>query len=500
MKTRRLVLLALAMILFVVGALMLQRLHAFLLTNKGIYLSLRGEHHEAEGLLGYVVSSYPTDKRARRALARVELNLGHYGQAELLLSGLERDAERLVGEALCYFQTDREERAVEALREAKLHKRDLELANLELLVEHGADVLGQAAVPTVFLNVCSTHLPPAFEMFFLSLQGRAAWQKGAWVTALDRLSRAIERGDRNARTRRMAVVLAAVMKDFSRAQFYADSAGLRRIDWKAFDRDLSDAEERLSTSTIALPVSDQRERWRVAFHAARVWSLLARAAESRETAPLETAYEHSLTLLQEAPRDVSYLLLAAQAAEAAERPQEAYQLLAEWSRQRNTYAVRLRMADLAGEDLGDVIEEFAQLPHVLASFGIADMQSTGGVVRRNVLAFYETGRCGTMLDVPEDGWYYAVLTARGDRAFGLSPLVNLHIDGLKRDEIYVAHENWDSYAVRVYLTRGTHNIELEYANNSERLPSKEEDRNFYALNLMITRDEGSNDGTQAQHN
>lgn len=499
MKTRRLVLLILVMLLLVGGALTLQRVYAFLLTNKAIYLTLRGHHHEAEALLDYVVSSYPTDKRARRALAMVELNLGNYGLAELLLSGLERDAERLVGEALCYFQMDREVRAAEVLREAELRPGDLS-PELEFLVKYGPDALRGGDVPNMFLDVRPSHLPRAHKMFLLSLQGRAAWQKGKLVTALDRLRRALEQEDRNARSRRLAIILAAVMKDFSRAHFYADTAGTRRIDWEALDQELAEAEERFSTSTIALPVSDQKERWRVALQGARVWSLITRATDSRATCPLQTAYELSRTLLQEAPRDVSYLLLAARAAEAAEKPAEAYQLLAEWSRQRKTYAVRLRMADLAGEELEDVIEEFAQLPQVVASFGIGDMQSTGGVVRRDVLAFYESGRCGMRVEVPEAGRYFAVLTARGDRAFGLSPLVNLHVDGLKREEIYVAHEGWDSYAVKLYLTRGVHNIELEYANNSERLPSKEEDRNFYVINLMITRDEGSDDGSDAQHN
>ena len=119
-------------VVLVVALLALQRMHYFLMTNKGIYLALQGNYHDAEAQLDYVVTAQPENMRARRALAQVELDLGNYGVAQSIYHGLEKDVQKLVGEAICYYETDREDLAAEMLAQA----REEAAAPLGVLVAH----------------------------------------------------------------------------------------------------------------------------------------------------------------------------------------------------------------------------------------------------------------------------------------------------------------------------------------------------------------------------
>jgi hypothetical protein len=481
-------------VVLVVALLALQRMQYFLMTNKGIYLALQGNYHDAEAQLDYVVTARPENMRARHALAQVELDLGNYGVAQSIYHGLAKDTQKLLGEAICYYETDREDLAAEMLAQAREEAAAHKNEPARELVEWAPEILRGQKAPTEFLNLNVEALPRAQRMFALSLQSRVATVLGKLRTALRTASEAIELGDRNSRSRRLAIILAAAAKDFTRAQYFADTAGQHKIDWDAVKAEIRLADEHVSTRSIALPATDLLELRRLALRGARAWALRAQAGDTMETAPLIHARALAASLLRDAPLDVSYLLLAAQIAEEAGDPAEAYRLLCAWSKGRESYAVRLRSAELAGEPLEAALEEFADVPTLVAMIGTDDLVLTGGSLRRGVAAFYEAGMCGARVEVPDNGEYFIVLTARGDRAFGLSPLVACRVDGKKLCDIYIAQENWASYPVAVNLTAGTHWLELEYVNNSERLPSDDEDRNFYLSNIIVTRNEGSERG------
>lgn len=472
----------------------IRRFHFTLITNKAIYLALHGKHHEAQGLLEYVVGQSPDNKRARRALADVELDLGNYTQAELLLVGLPVSMEMALARAICYYETDREQLALESLQLAETAPDKTGDRVLQKLIAGSRSVLN-GETPTGDFPVSNVEdQPRARQRFFLSLQSRAAARTGKIALAQKLATKAISLGDRNTAARRLAVITCAALLDFPKARYYADISPRGRFQWNDVLADLKDLEDRITTKTIAPRVTTAIEKRRIMLKGAKGWVLAQVALDDKFASAGLEALELSTVAMRDVPCEVQYLLLTATILELIGKPDGAYTLLREWLRQRDSYAVRLRLATLEGETPAGAAEGFEDSPNLVAKLTANDFMTTGGILKKGMLAFYQSGLCGSQFSVATDGEYYLVLTARGDRAFGLSPLISIRIDGDKLDDAYIAREDWDIYSFPVYLTAGSHTVELEYVNNSERLPSSEEDRNFYLANVMITRAEGSQSG------
>lgn len=477
--------------------MLLRDLQFFLLTNKARFLAHRGQLHEALGLLEYVVNSRPENDRARQTMAQVNLDARNYAEAERLFLGLLNRPEVVLGRAICYYETDREDLAYQTIVASKLTQQPQ--ASSEPLIDvlqNAQAILAGEAGSSDFLQRSVEDLSPAQQMFVRSLQARAALSRGRFEEALSFVQRSLARGDRNSAARRLAVMLSAATLDFTKASYYADTAVHPPIDWNAVLVQLKSIEDNLSTRTIAIPMATLITKRGVASRAARAWAL-AKAAEAGSTSTLE----ESLGLVDQACRDwplePRLELLRAEILESMGRPEEAYARLRDYRSRHRSYAVDLRMASLAGMPPDAILEQYSDYPNLVATRRASDFETTGGRQRDNELAFYQSGRCATVVEVPNEGEYFVVVTARGDRAFGLSPLVTLRIDGKKLDDIYVAREDWESYDISVSLSAGPHLLELEYVNNSERLPSNEEDRNFYLHSVMMTRSEGKERGHDA---
>lgn len=494
MKSRRIAALLLLALMVLIALAAIRRFHFTIITNKAIYLALHGKHHEAQGLLEYVVGQSPDNVRARRALADIELDLGNYTQAELLLVSLPVSVEVALGRAICYYETDREQLALESLQLAETapHKTTDKL--LQKLIAGSCNVLLGEAPTGEFLAIEVEDQPQARQRFFLSLQSRAAARTGKIALAQKLATKAISLGDRNSAARRLTVIACAALLDFPRARYYADTSPRGRFQWSDVLTDLKDLEEQTTTKTIAPRVTTAIEKRRVMLEGAKAWVLAQVAQDDKLASAALDALELSRRAMRDIPCEVRYLLLTATILELTGKPELAYSLLREWLKQRESYAVRLRLATLEGETPAAAAEGFEDSPNLVAKLTPNDFMTTGGILKGGMLAFYQAGRCASQFSIASDGEYYLVLTARGDRAFGLSPLVSIRIDGDKLDEAYIACEDWDIYAFPVYLTAGSHILELEYVNNSERLPTNEEDRNFYLANVMITRAEGSESG------
>lgn len=500
MSSRRIFLLIVTGVVLLVAGATLWQFHFMILTNKAVYLRLQGHPEEAQRLLEYVVGQAPEDKRAQMTLAQVEQDLGNYAQAELLLVGLPVTAECALARAIGYYETDREDNAREWLKTAEsLHKQieDPQLANL---IAGGRSLLEGRVPGTEFLRYSVEDYPRSYQRFFLSLQSRVATRRGEFEKALEFAERAIALGDRNRAARRLMVIASAAAQEFARARYYADIAGRSDFGWQKVLDVVGALETNLTTSTVAPSVTTLIEKRRIRLAGARAWVLTQLAQETSQTSIAEQAAALAMHVCTEMPYEVQYQLLASNAWEIAGKPELAYKHLLAWANEHNAYPVQLRLANLAGEQVSNVLERFARLPNVMAGLRANDFSTTGGQRKGDYLAFYVAGKCMTTFTVETEGEYYIVLTARGDRAFGLSPLVALRLDGEKTALAYIASEEWSVYSFPAHLTPGVHTLEVEYLNNSERLPSDEEDRNFYLHNVMITRAEvesgGNNTGSE----
>ncbi len=495
MSPRRLVMLLVCGVVLLAVLLAARKFHYFLVTNKAIYLTNRHELHEAQALLEYVVNNDPDNFRARRVLAQVEIDVGNYADAELLLVGLGTSPEIQVEKAICDYENDREDAAIDELEQIATPNKTDKKHDIHLLAENAIRVLRGERPDPEFLQLKPENFSRGYRRFLLSLQSRVALAGGEFAKARELSARAIALGDRNSVGQRVGVISCAATLDLSKAQYYADTSFRRPFDWSATLSDLTRLSDKITTQTVATEMTSLFERQRLALAAAKAWALLQLAQASKDTSLALESASVAKSVVDSMPFEVRYTLLYADALISADQPTEAYQMLQKWNERHNSYSVELRLADLAGLSIDDVTERFAQVPYLVACLKAEDFLTTKVVRKKNILAFYEAGVCEASFSVPSAGQFFIVLTARGDRAFGLSPLVALRLDSKTADYIYIAREDWDAYEVAVELEPGIHSLAVEYVNNSERLPSNEEDRNFYLHNVMITRAEGDTSGT-----
>jgi hypothetical protein len=496
-NARRLFFLLVLAIFGLIGLGGIYRLHYFLLTNKAIYLANRQEFHEAQALLEYVVNNHPQSVRARRALAQVELDLGNYANAEFLLIGLETSPDIKLEKAICYYESGREAEAVEELAAIPISGKSRCEPLLAAVVTNGLRVIQGNPPSSEFLSIKCDELARAQARFLLSLQSRGALMRGNLVRAREFAARAVALGDRNPIARRVAVISCAATLDFAKAKYFADISVRQQFDWNALLADIAKIETDLTSRTIAPEFTSLQEYRRLALAGAKAWALAEIGNSNDDTSAAAASVDLAKLIAESMPYEVRYRLLYADALAGAGRQADAYQLLRRWSEQHDSYVIDLRMAVLAGSAPDDVFQKYENAARVVARLSADDFLTTNVVRKKNVLAFYEAGKCGASFSVPAPGKYLLVLTARGDRAFGLSPLVAVRLNGKKAQDAYIAKEQWDVYTIAAELEAGHHSLELEYLNNSERLPSNEEDRNFYLHNVMITRFEDNESGTNS---
>lgn len=171
---------------------------------------------------------------------------------------------------------------------------------------------------------------------------------------------------------------------------------------------------------------------------------------------------------------------------------DAYALYRNLLASQPSYECWLRAAQLVGDDPQLLAMEsgFLTGPNVVAFIPALAMETSQTEPRRDYLAFFKQASAATTVSVPETGEYALDFIARGDRAFGLSPEVTVSVDDSHMETLYITRESWAPCRVPVIMQKGEHRVRLEYTNNSERLFSLEEDRNFYLRGTIVSRTGG----------
>ncbi|GIX44955.1 MAG: hypothetical protein KatS3mg130_1363 [Candidatus Sumerlaea sp.] len=488
MKSRTVGKLIVLIVVVAAGAFGFPAAYHWLILNKAQFLINQQKWTEAQTLIESVDRPGEVAGRAARLLATVNMHTGRFREALELLSYQPRVASVVFDQAICLYELDQEDQAREAFREVCQKVEELP-EPLQMLAVAGSAILGGEVL--AFEEEMPEGLPRAYRIVWHSLQARAAFQMLHLEKALDLARIALSRGDQNNRTRRIALALAAMRGDFALAQSYADALEQPVPLLQQALSEMVELETHVTTKSISVEVAQAILKQRREIARGKAWVLSQLGQRQPQTTGVEVALEWVQRVLETNPEDLLTGLLTADLLAALHREREAYAWLQSLLARMQVYRVYVRARDLAGEPLDNLEEQelFGDYSRIVKWVSAEELVTTGGIAKEQYLAFYTRGECGFEFEAPATGIYRISVTAKGDCAFGLCPRVKVWADDHPLEEIYIAREGWDCYSIARSLERGKHLIRLEYINNSERLLSKEEDRNLYIHNVIVTKTE-----------
>ncbi|MCX7718565.1 MAG: hypothetical protein N2111_09235 [Candidatus Sumerlaeaceae bacterium] len=457
-----------------------------LLANKGLYLTNNQHWAEAERVLRSAEAAGERE-RAQYLLARLELNTGKPAEALRRLEGLRGrrsvDADRgtalyLLGETTAALAAFREAAAAEPAAD-------------------GLAALAAAALSDKVMVRGSVPEPIAAQvvdrLMWNAMAGRVALREGRYSESANALERAIAWGDTNPETPFLAAVAGALAADYARAEHLA---GPRMAD-PAFRSQLAQYFDGL-TSQSAAPEFSQTALARVTLRRlnavrARGWIETRGALMERDTADLTAALSRLDSLLEDWPRDLLLRMWRAQILTALGRDREAFLAYRELQQSQPTYAVALRILDLAGPDE----KLMAEADEILSSTAVAavvppgNFVSSGPLHRAGLLAFLEDGTAEATVSVAQAGEYDLLAVGRADPAAGVWPRLDVDINGARAGYIIAASEEWDCFSLRSTLRSGDNRLKLIYGNDREHPSPIGEDRNFYLRQIILGRTDSS---------
>lgn len=455
--------------------------------NRARYLMNQGRHGEAAELLRGIRRAAPSRASAILLNARAELTAGNRADARQLLDAAPESPDRTWLMAILEYVDGNDEAALALL--AGLVGTDSVVGRADLAAPLAATLAGRPPVSAA--AVPEPKRPELERMLWHAIAGRRALAERRWADAARHLSQAEAGGDTNVGTLAALAVARATGGELAGAQLVADQ---HQMDQAFFDTATALAlglADQSVTGVVSLADAASAAAERRHLRGAALWSAVASARYAPTTAPMQAALALIDTTLSDHPNHLVAGVLRAEALEHLGLLAEAYNQyngLQEWL---PTLSAALRVNDLAGIPPSD--------PHQFdwTSMGLrpvvvlaaSDFESSAAVRRGDTLAFYQQADATASFAVPAGGSFEVVVIGRGDTAFGLAPRVSARVDGRAAGMIYVAREGWDCYPVRCKLSKGTHSLTLGFENNSERLPSNTEDRNFHLHSVIITKAE-----------
>ena len=330
---------------------------------------------------------------------------------------------------------------------------------------------------------------PLEAILWNALGGLARLRAGAFADAAKPLSRGVALGTRNGEVRRACATALAALGEFTAARRVADM----ETSTSAFYQEVAVAALRRADSaasgTVALADAERERRNRDLLMQAALWAEAMRGHDLATTPAVEAALGAADRMLKDTPGSVPAALLRADLLDDLGRGHEAWAQCRAVMQSRPNLSTALRAAVFAGDDsaLAEAVREFSGAPGVVSVLAASDLESTCAQRGRQGIALLTACSASGRFDAPESGDYEIVIVARGDRAYGLSPLAVLSVDSKPAGEIYIARDGWDCYAVRTTLTKGSHEFQIRYVNNSERLRGPDEDRNLFVRSVMVAR-------------
>ncbi|PKO16242.1 hypothetical protein CVU37_11510 [candidate division BRC1 bacterium HGW-BRC1-1] len=471
--------------------------------NHARFLLNQNKTAEAAEVLQSVRAGKPNDESAALLQARLFLSSHETTGARRVVSGLKPSTDRTWLMAMVEYLEGNDKTAIELLTPP---------APPTPLSSAGERRPTPAAPPqhpwaAPFVTMLTKLAPPAAAlpprpahsgvelMLHHAMTGRVALAERNWAKASRELGFAEARGDTNPGTLVALAVARAALGRLNDAHEVADTH-----QWTAenFDRaaELATVLRKASlTDVLALDDALDAGMDRRRLEGARLWALACKAESVAETTPSIRA--EVITELDQAlvtfPRHPIPSVLRAELLESSGRISEAYAQYEELQQSLPTLSVALRMRSLAGEPIPSPGEIDWNQWGFTSPDGIltpAVFTTDDAVLRPSFLAFFRESQASADFTTTAPGAYEITLLARGDRAFGLGPRVSLKLDDDPIAQIYVAAEGWDCYPIKVQVKEGHHVISVRFENNSERLPSDTEDRNFYLHSIILTHTEG----------
>ena len=471
--------------------------------NHARFLLNQNKTSEAAEVVQAVRAAKPSDESAALLQARVFLASHATKSARNLLGDLKPSTERAWLMALVEYLDGNDQAAVALLTPAAPPTPLSSAANNRPAPNAPPQHPWAAAVVAMLTNLA----PPASAMptrpthagvelmLHHSMAGRVALAERKWAEASRELGLAVNHGDTNPGTLVALAVARAALGRLNDAQEVADTH-----QWTAdnFDQAVQLATTLRSASlTNVLALDDALDAGmdRRRLEGVRLWAMARKADSAAETTPsLRTDVIAELDqALVTFPRHAIPSVLRAELLESTGRLADAYAQYEELQQWLPTLSVALRLRTLAGEGLpapGQIDWDqwgFSEPDGVLTP---SDFTTDNAVVRPSFLAFFRESQASADFTTTAPGAYEITLLARGDRAFGLGPRVALKVDDEPIGQIYIAAEGWDCYPMKVHVKEGRHKISVHFENNSERLPSDAEDRNFYLHSIILTHTEG----------
>lgn len=460
-----------------------------LMNNRALWLANQRKWSDAGAQVRKVLRRDPENRRAKFLSAYLDMSLGAYDKAKLMGNTLPQSQERSFVLGVCAYESGAESEALahfQALSHAKGELWILQDSSLAQLAT--SELSGTAGGIPLYRRVLSRERSLE-RMLWESFSGRQLFRAGQFRSSRERLEAALALGDQNPRVRYLACAANAISGAFSRAQMLADYSPAGAFPYGQLAQELDDLYEEVTTLTLSTESAQRIETQRQQLMRASTWSRLREAQETRSSETLARVLTQTELMSSGTCHDLSISFLRAEALETAGKFREAWLQYDSALARSPSYSGWLRLRNLQGQTYspGWAESEFLRNPPVIACVRAQAMKASHAALKQDYRAFYTQGEASAMIELPADGEYELNLVAKGDRAFGISPRVFVRVDGQMAGEVYVAREGWDCYALRCTLGRGMHNVEIAYANNSDKLLSLEEDRNLYLHSLIVSQ-------------
>jgi hypothetical protein len=471
-----------AFIILIFAASRLSRIRSWILTNNAVYHAMQGNWAAADAQLNRVSQSGGLSNRGTMLLARSKMAFRDFAAARQVLKHSALPVDALFDLAVCEYELGNNKQARELF--SRYYAKSVQLLNSqpELIAISESASSGFLSQPDVDPVQIAASDYPVLPLLYESFSGRSAFRLHHYRSAATHLDKAFELNDANPELPIIAAAANAAAGNFSKAQFYADTSdnGYTRIE------SLLQLETREMTSrTLTAEESGSVAESQFALIRALSWVNFKARHDKHKASAFDL--QQIADLLTIAPFDLKTNLLYADALADEGLLREAYLHLSVIQERQWCFAANLRQRWLSGMRNVPPFTpaEGADLPRI--QIAAKDLATTDAVSRGDYLAFFSRSSARASFEIPNSDQYEITLAARGDRAFGLWPLVRIRMDDAVIGMIYVNREGWDLFSISAVLEKGTHTMNIEYVNNSVRLLSRAEDRNLYVSRIFVSK-------------